>query len=108
MGCLGMGEHRGGVFPTLSDHLPQRSYCMFIRHVTKTGVASIAALSAAGALTFFGTSLAGAAGPGNGSQVPGAAAAVAPFTPSTPFSSGQGINVAVPANTIFSPTTGHN
>ena len=47
---------------------------MSLRHVTRRVVASIAALSAAGALTLFGTSLAGAAGPVNGSQVPGAAA----------------------------------
>ncbi len=82
---------------------------MSVRHVTKTVVASVAALSAAGALTLFGTtSLAGAAPPTSGSQVPGAAAPVAPFTPSTPFSSGQGINVVVPANSVFSPTTGLN
>jgi len=60
-------------------------------------------------LTALVTSPAGAA-PSNGSQLPSAAVAVSPdptsgqaVTPGTPFSSGQTIGVAVPANTVFNP-----
>jgi Bacterial Ig-like domain (group 1) len=47
--------------------------------------------------------LAGAAAPTEGSIVPDAAAPIGSVTPG-PFSSGQGIDVVVPANAIFSPT----
>jgi hypothetical protein len=47
--------------------------------------------------------LAGAAAPTEGSIVPDAATPIGPVTPG-PFSSGQGIDVVVPANAIFSPT----
>ena len=43
----------------------------------------------------------GATEPASGSIVPGAAVAVAPFTAGTPFSSGQNINVVIPANSAF-------
>ena len=45
--------------------------------------------------------VAGAAGPSSGSIVPGSAQAVAPFTAGIPFSSGQTINVVIPANSAF-------
>jgi adhesin/invasin len=51
---------------------------------------------------------AGATGPTSGAQVPGAAAAVTPFTAGTPFSSGQQINVVVPANSLFTPAENLN
>jgi hypothetical protein len=65
-------------------------------------------LLVASAATFGLVEVAGAAGPNSGDTVPGAAAAVSPFTAGTPFSSGQNINVVVPANTIFSPNTNIN
>jgi uncharacterized delta-60 repeat protein len=53
---------------------------------------------------------AGATEPASGDIVQGAAQAAAPFTAGTPFSSGQIITVAVPANTAFAnaTTTGIN
>jgi hypothetical protein len=69
---------------------------------------SLAALGAASALSFVGMSVAGATGPNSGDQVPGAAAAVVPFTAHTPFTSGQNINVVVPANSVFNSTSGLN
>jgi hypothetical protein len=65
-------------------------------------------LLVASAATFGLVEVASAAGPNSGDTVPGAAAAVTPFTAGTPFSSGQSINVVVPANSIFSPTTNIN
>ncbi len=44
---------------------------------------------------------AGAALPASGDIVPGSAQAVTPFTAGTPFSSGQTIHVAMPANSAF-------
>ena len=82
---------------------------MFIRHVARTVGISVAAAAVAG--TFSIVALAGPAGaaaPTNGSTVPTAATPVTPFTPGTPFSSGQGINVVVPANSIFPSTTNLN
>jgi protocatechuate 3,4-dioxygenase beta subunit len=64
-------------------------------------------LLVAAAATFGLVEVASAA-PTNGSTVLGAAAAVTPFTPATPFSSGQNINVVVPANSIFSANTNVN
>ena len=49
---------------------------------------------------------AGAAGTGvgqSGNIVPGAAAAQQPFTPDSPFDSGQPIDVIIPANGVFTP-----
>ncbi len=62
--------------------------------------AAVSAIFASG-VTLGVVSIAGAIGPTSGSQVPGAAAAVGTFTTGTPFSSGQNINVQVPANSIF-------
>ncbi len=68
---------------------------------------AIAALLSFAATLGFVT-IAGAVGPSSGDTVSGAAAAVSPFTAGIPFSSGQGINIVVPANSIFVPTTGLN
>ena len=65
-------------------------------------------LLVASAATFGLVEVAGAAGPNSGDTVPTAATPVTPFTANTPFSSGQNINVVVPANTIFSPNTNIN
>ncbi len=81
---------------------------MSLRHVTRRVAASGTAIAAACAMAILGTSSLAGAAIVSGNQVPGAAAAVAPFTANTPFSSGQNINVVVPANTVFSPSTGVN
>ncbi len=60
------------------------------------------------ATTFGLVEVAGAAGPNSGDTVPGAAAAVTPFTANTPFSSGQNINVVVPAGSLFNPNLNIN
>ena len=76
---------------------------MSIRHVARRVAASIAATAAVGtfaALAF--ASPAGASGPTSGSVVPGSAQCSASCTAGTPFSSGQNINVVVPANITFS------
>jgi hypothetical protein len=51
---------------------------------------------------------ANATAPTNGSIVPGAAEPVAPFTAGTPFASGQGIDIVVPANSVLQPNLGLN
>ena len=79
---------------------------MSIRHVGRRVVVSLAATAAAGsfaALAF--SSPAGAAGPSSGTIVPGSAQP-GPFTPGTPFDSGQTINVSFrPTRPSPSPTT---
>src|ERR1700722_11724654 len=52
-------------------------------------------------------SLSGAAAPAQGASGP-YAVAVSPFTANTPYASGQMINVVVPANSLFLPTSGVN
>jgi hypothetical protein len=52
-------------------------------------------------------SLSGAAAPAQGASGP-YAVAVSPFTANTPYASGQMINVVVPANSLFIPTSGVN
>src|SRR5579863_10696356 len=76
---------------------------MSIRKVKRTIVASAAAAAAAGGFSVL--ALAGPAGAAlsNGSQVPGSAVPLTPFTGGTPFSSGQGIDVSIPANSVLSP-----
>jgi hypothetical protein len=60
----------------------------------------VTAVASAGAI-----SISSAAGVPEGSSVPDSAVPVAPFTADTPFSSGQSINVVVPANSLFVATT---
>jgi hypothetical protein len=73
---------------------------MRLSRIPKSAGALVVALVVTGASLGFGQ-LAGATGPANGTIVPGSAAAVAPFTAGTPFSSGQQINVVIPANSNF-------
>jgi hypothetical protein len=56
------------------------------------------------AVTLSVMSVAGAAGPTEGTSVPDSAVPIGTVTPGTPFSSGQAIDIAIPANSIFSPT----
>jgi hypothetical protein len=60
------------------------------------------------AATFAAVDFAGASTPTQGSIVPDSAVPVGTYTAGTPFSSGQQINVVVPANNLFSPTTNLN
>src|SRR5271170_2757470 len=81
---------------------------MSIRHVARTVAISITAVAAAGTFTILSlTSPAGATTPTNGSVVPNSAVPVGSSTPG-PFSSGQNINVVVPANSVFNSTTNIN
>ncbi len=59
--------------------------------------------AALGAIT-----ISSAAAPTEGSTVPDSAAPVAPFTAGTPFSSGQQINIVIPANSLFVATSSVN
>ena len=75
---------------------------MSVRHVARRVAISIAATAAAGSFAALAlSSPAGAAGPSSGSVVPGSAQSVGPVNPGTPFSSGQNINVVIPANSAF-------
>jgi hypothetical protein len=61
----------------------------------------VAAVAAMGVFVIAGA----AEPPAEGTIVPGADAPVAPFTAGIPFSSGQMINVVIPANSVFTSTT---
>ena len=75
---------------------------MFSRRAAKAAVACAAASAAAlASLTFSG--VAAATGPAKGSNVPGAAAAVTPFTAGQTFDSGQKVNIVIPANSVLAP-----
>ena len=79
---------------------------MSIRQAARRVVIVSTALSAAAAFTVLSLSApAGATTPTTGSSVPNSAVPVGTVTPGTPFSSGQGINVVIPANSVFSDTT---
>jgi hypothetical protein len=74
---------------------------MTIRRAAHT-VAVAAGIGAAAAISVM--ALSGSAGADtltSGEQVPGTALGVSPFTAGTPFSSGQSIEVKVPANNLF-------
>jgi hypothetical protein len=73
------------------------------RSVQLAGVALLALMTA----TLAAITISGAASLTSGSSGP-YAVPVAPFAAGTPFSSGQPINVVVPANSIFLPTSGIN
>jgi len=82
---------------------------MSILQAARRVVIASAALSAAAAFTVLSLSApAGATTPTTGSVVPDSAVPVGTVTPGTPFSSGQGINVVIPANSVFSDTTNLN
>ncbi|MGA8726756.1 MAG: Ig domain-containing protein [Acidimicrobiales bacterium] len=75
---------------------------MFSRRAAKAAVACAAASAAAlASLTFSG--VAAATGPAKGTNIPGAAAAVTPFTAGQTFDSGQKVNIVIPANTVLNP-----
>ncbi len=77
---------------------------MTIRRVAHS-VAVAAGIGAATAISVLAVSgSAGAATLTSGEQVPGTALGVSPFTAGTPFSSGQNIEVKVPANNLFTST----
>jgi hypothetical protein len=79
---------------------------MSIRHIAGKVGAVLAATAAAGAISLVAFAPpAGATPPISGSTVPNSAVPDEAYTPGTPFSSGQNINVVVPANSIFSNTT---
>jgi hypothetical protein len=79
---------------------------MSIRQAARRVVIASTALSAAAAFTVLSLSApAGATTPTSGSVVPNSAVPVGTVTPGTPFSSGQNINVVIPANSVFADTT---
>ncbi len=81
---------------------------MFIRQAARRVAVTLAAVSAAGAFSLATlTSPAGATTPSEGASGP-YAVAVSPFTAGDAYSSGQQINVVVPANSLFVSTTNVN
>jgi hypothetical protein len=76
---------------------------MSIRHVARTVAATAASAAAAGGIAALAMASPAGAVLSNGSQVPGSASPTAPFTPGIPFSSGQTIDVIVPANSVLTP-----
>jgi hypothetical protein len=81
---------------------------MSFRQAARRVAVTLAAVSAAGAFSLATlTSPAGAAAPAEGASGP-YAVAVSPFTAGYAYSSGQKINVVVPANTLFVSTTNVN
>ena len=59
----------------------------------------------AAVLTVVVAGIASASAPTEGQSVPDSAVPVGTFAANTPFQSGQGINVVLPANSLFSPNT---
>jgi hypothetical protein len=81
---------------------------MSFRQAARRVAISLAAVSAAGAFSLATlTSPAGAAAPTEGTSGP-YAVAVSPFTAGDAYSSGQSINVIVPANSFFVSTSSVN
>jgi hypothetical protein len=81
---------------------------MSIRQAARRVAVTLAAVSAAGAFSFAAlTSPAGATTPSEGASGP-YAVAVSPFTAGDAYSSGQQINVVVPANSLFVSTSSVN
>jgi hypothetical protein len=82
---------------------------MSIRQAARRAAAVLAAVSAAGAFSIavLGDP-AGASPPTSGTSVPSSAVPVGTFTAGAPFSSGQGINIVLPANSVFSSNTNLN
>jgi hypothetical protein len=82
---------------------------MSIRQAARRVGISVAAVAAMGAFTAATlSSPAGATTPTEGSSVPNSAVPVGTVTAGTPFSSGQQINIVIPANSIFVSTTSLN
>ena len=74
---------------------------MSIRHVARRVAVSIAATAAEGSFAALAFSPPTGATPASGDTVPGSAQPVGPVTAGTSFSSGQSINVVIPANSAF-------
>ena len=75
---------------------------MSIRQAARRVAIVVASVSAASAFSIaMLAGPAGAATPTEGSIVPNSAVPIGSFTAGTPFSSGQGIDVVVPANSVF-------
>lgn len=82
---------------------------MSIRQAARRAAAVLGAVSAAGAFSIAVLGApAGAATPTSGSSVPNSAVPVGTVTAGAPFSSGQQINIVVPASSVFSPTANLN
>jgi hypothetical protein len=85
-----------------------KEYSMSFRQAARRVAISLAAVSAAGAFSLATlTSPAGATTPAEGASGP-YAVAVSPFTAGDAYSSGQMINVIVPANSLFVSTSSVN
>jgi hypothetical protein len=79
---------------------------MSVRHVARKVATAFTATAAVGVLSMLAFAPpAGATTPTQGSTVPNSAVPDGSYTPGTPFSSGQNINVVVPANSLFSSST---
>jgi hypothetical protein len=75
---------------------------MIVRRAARQVTVSVAAAAAIGAMSTLALAMpAGAAGPAAGTIVPNSLVPQAPFAAGTPFSSGQSIDVVVPANSVF-------
>jgi MYXO-CTERM domain-containing protein len=72
---------------------------MSIRRVTRTVVKSLAATAITGTALVMFSGVSGAAA----TQYPNSVVPQAPFNAGTPFSSGQMVNVVIPANSILTP-----
>jgi hypothetical protein len=83
---------------------------MFRRALSRALPACAAAAIAGVLVTVPFSSVASAAAPTEGSQVPGSAIPLtgSTYTHGAPFSSGQTIQVDIPANTVFAPGAGIN
>ncbi len=91
-------EHRGGQ----RSQTPHGAGRTSLRILQVIGALLLVAGSAA-ALAFSGTAGAGTGVGVSGNTITDAAQAQAPFTATTPFDSGQPINVVVPANSVLNP-----
>jgi hypothetical protein len=79
---------------------------MFIRQAARRVAVAVASVSAASAFSIaMMAGPAGAAPPTSGSIVPNSAVPIGTVAAGTPFSSGQNIDVVVPANSVFTSTT---
>ena len=74
---------------------------MSIRHVVRRVGVAIAATAAAGSFAALAFASPAGAQPASGDIVPGSAQPSGPVNAGTPFSSGQSINVVIPANSAF-------
>jgi hypothetical protein len=76
---------------------------MSIRNASRKLATVLAASVLAGTVAGLAAAPAFASGPANATQVPGSAVPMGSFTAGTPFSSGQNIEVTIPANSNLQP-----